>query len=243
MAPYFNKTLIGKFINDQTRPLFMKPVPIIVISTLIFCHSAFHPLYAADLNPDLNPDLKTKGWQIHHLKSATHYQSMSLAGELIIKSSSNASASLLINEHIVDLTKTPLLTWSWKTDSLIKAKRPSPEKTKLGDDFVARIHVVAKGAWPWQIHVLNYVWSAQNPIGAHWNNPYTHKEKMIVVETGDANLHLWQRYQRNIQADFKQYFDLNVTEISAYAIMTDTDNTEGEASAYFKNIRFISSKP
>jgi len=216
----------------------MKPIQIIAILALTFCQGTFQSLHASDLNPEL----KTQGWQIHHLKSATHYQPMRLAGETIIQSTSNASASLLINEHRVDLTQTPLLTWSWKTDALIKPKNSSPEKTKAGDDFVARIHVVAKGTFPWQVHVLNYVWSAQNPVGAYWNNPYTDKEKMIVVETGDANLHLWQRYQRNIQADFKQYFDLDVTEISAYAIMTDTDNTEGEASAYFKNIQFISGK-
>ncbi|PCJ15208.1 MAG: hypothetical protein COB04_13610 [Gammaproteobacteria bacterium] len=188
---------------------------------------------------ELNNHLSQLGWQIHHLKSATHYQPLEIAGEAIIQSTSKQSASLLIKQQTVNLNKTPLLTWSWRTDALIKSTHPKPEKTKSGDDFVARIHVVAKGFLPWQVHVLNYVWSAQYPVGADWDNPYTDKEKMIVVETGDAGLHLWQSYQRNIQSDFKQYFDLDVSKISAYAIMTDTDNTQGEASAYFKDIRFI----
>lgn len=235
----------------MNHPLTLHPS--IPLSLLFLCLTTLH-LYCPQktLAQDalikmpgsaLAPNLKQQGWQIHHLKPATHYRLTQTQEETLIHATSKSSASLLIKEHTVDLTETPILTWSWKTDALIQSKHPNPEKTKSGDDFVARLHVVAKGAFPWQIHVLNYIWSAQNPVGAHWDNPYTKKEKMIVVETGGANLHLWQNYQRNIQADFKQYFDLDVSKISAYAIMVDTDNTAGEANTYFKNIRFKRRKP
>ena len=38
--------------------------------------------------------------------------------------------------------------------------------------------------------------------------------------------------------DFKRYFDMDIDAIDGIAVMSDCDNTGGETTAWFRNIRF-----
>lgn len=202
---------------------------------IIFCA----PVYASDI--ETPRELKQAGWQVHHFVEGTHYtfvKSETSNKSKVIHASSKAAASGLVKKLNVDLTNTPTLSWSWKSERLLQAPKPYVEKSKPGDDYTARLYVIAKGRFFWQTKALNYVWSSQYPVGDSWYNPYTNNAKMIVVESGTLNLGQWLSYSRDIKADFKKYFDINISEINAIAIMTDTDNTQGEAESWYRDIQF-----
>jgi hypothetical protein len=69
-------------------------------------------------------------------------------------------------------------------------------------------------------------------------NPYTDRVMMFVVEGGDAKLQQWVTERRNVYEDYKKAFGEEPTTISGVAIMTDTDNTNESAVAWYGDITF-----
>ena len=115
------------------------------------------------------------------------------------------------------------------------------EKMKVGDDYPARIYaIVSGGAFFWRTKALNYVWSSNQEVGSSWPNAFTSNAVMTAVQSGPENIGKWVRQKRNIREDFRRYFGKDVKKIDAVAIMTDTDNAGGKATAHYGNIYFSS---
>lgn len=85
--------------------------------------------------------------------------------------------------------------------------------------------------------VLMYVWSNALPVGTVITNPRTDRIRKIVVESGPDRLRQWQRYQRDVRADFEQAFGEAPGVLQSIGIMTDTDNTRGRTQAAYGDIR------
>ncbi|WP_157375234.1 DUF3047 domain-containing protein [Alcanivorax hongdengensis] len=143
-----------------------------------------------------------------------------------------ASASGLVREADFSLRETPWLHWQWRADVLPDWPAAN-EQRKGGDDFVARVYVVHKGFFPWQSRAINYVWSRQQPVGAHWPNPFASQAHMVVVQ-GPGEAPGWHAFARNVREDFQRYHHIDVDQVQALAIMTDTDNTGATAHACYR---------
>lgn len=157
---------------------------------------------------------------------------------IVLQAHSDASASGLIYKQDIDLTKTPYLNWSWKITDTLKG---NDEQTKLGDDYPARIYIVVSGGLAfWKTLSLTYVWSSHQAIGRHWPNAYTSNAHMVSIQSGPQLVGQWQHEKRNIRQDLKTYFGDDLKEVHAVAIMTDTDNTGTDITAYYGNIYFSS---
>jgi hypothetical protein len=59
---------------------------------------------------------------------------------------------------------------------------------------------------------------------------------MVAVESGDENAGTWVTEERNVYEDYRRLFGEDPPDIGAVALMTDTDNTGGEATAYYGDI-------
>jgi hypothetical protein len=64
-------------------------------------------------------------------------------------------------------------------------------------------------------------------------NPRTDRIRKLVVESGVARKGLWLDYSRDISADFKLAFGEMPGKLTSIAFMTDTDNTQSEAAAWY----------
>ncbi|MFM6990018.1 MAG: DUF3047 domain-containing protein [Rhodoferax sp.] len=84
---------------------------------------------------------------------------------------------------------------------------------------------------------LMYVWSNQQPVDSVIINPRSDRIRKIVVETGPAHLKQWRRYERHIRVDFEKAFGEPPGALMGLAIMTDTDNTQSKARAWYGDIR------
>jgi len=65
---------------------------------------------------------------------------------------------------------------------------------------------------------------------------------MVVVESGTEKAGAWVSEQRDILNDYQRLFGGEPRQLGAIAVMTDTDNTGGEALAWYSDIT-ISSQP
>lgn len=193
--------------------------------------AALQPLsaFAADYEPSAIP-----GWEQIVFSGRTQYRQTKKCVEAV----SRGGASGLIQRVDVSLAAKPVLAWGWQASDILNVgapvSDPASEKSKAGDDFVARVYVIREGFFPWQTKAINYVWSREHPVGSYWPNPFTSNAMMVVLQTGNEGLGQPQHFERDVRADFKTYFDLDVENIHAVAVMTDTDNTGGQATACYK---------
>jgi Protein of unknown function (DUF3047) len=179
------------------------------------------------------------GWKTKEFKGQTQYKVAKLDGSQVLKADSNAAASGLFYEQRIDLEKTPIMNWRWRIENRLGA---IDEQTKSGDDFAARVYVVKSGGLVfWNTKAINYVWSSTSPKDKTWPNPFAGDHAtMVAVRSSSDNIGTWYTEKRNIRADFKKLTGEDVLYIDAVAIMTDTDNAKGKATAYYGDIYFTS---
>jgi hypothetical protein len=181
-------------------------------------------------------------WEAKEFKGQTSYKLVDLAGTKVLKAESAGSASGLFNEQRIDLHKTPVMNWRWHIEN--RLGNNINEQVKSGDDYAARVYVIASGgAAFWQTKAINYVWSSTSPVGNVWPNPYAYagangKMMMIAVRSSTDQAGTWYSEKRNILTDLKHQFGEEIRYIDAVAIMTDTDDSHGKATAYYGDIYF-----
>lgn len=175
-------------------------------------------------------------WQEESFKGHTDYQVIPDEDEFSLKAHCEGTASAFYRRMKVDLTKTPILRWSWRIERIHAGL---DDVSKEGDDYAARVYVVYKGKMPWDVNAMNYVWSNAQQQGRSWPNAYTGRAIMVAQESGTPeDSGVWIEESRNVREDFKRYFSRNVSRIDGVAVMTDCDNGGGTATGYYRDIRF-----
>ena len=178
------------------------------------------------------------GWDEHGFLSRadTRYRLVVDDGRKVVAASCKDSAGGLYWRGDVDLTQTPVLHWSWKVDRVYAGL---DEATKHGDDFPARVYVAIGSRWlPWTLRTLSYVWSNARPPAEHWPSPYSDQAQLFAVRAGDQGVGQWQQQSRNVRADFQTAFGTDVKHIGAVAVMSDCDDSDTQARAWFGDLHF-----
>jgi hypothetical protein len=187
----------------------------------------------------------------HH----TQYEVVKDGETMVIKATSDASASGLTKEVNIDPREYPVVRWRWKVDHVLQH---SDVRRKDGDDYPARLYITFQydaekvGAFrklkykagralfgDIPIAALNYIWETSTPIGTVIENAYTDFAQMIVVESGQDKVGQWVNEERNVYEDYQRAFGEEPPMINGVAIMTDTDNTKDRATAYYGDITFV----
>lgn len=198
-----------------------------------------------------------EGWKpltFKKIPKHTSYEVMKEGDVTIVKAVSSASASGLTKPVVIDPREYPIIRWRWKIDNVLKG---SDVTLKEGDDFPARLYItfaydpdkvsfgkklkfkagqVLFGDIP--IAALNYIWDTNMPVGTIVENAYTDFAKMVIVESGPQNVGMWVDEERNIYEDYKKAFGEEPPMINGVAIMSDTDNTKEQVTAYYGDIVF-----
>lgn len=214
---------------------------------IIYCWAVF---VMGSVHAEVNiTHLETNGianWQSKEFSNLTHYEVIEYEKAKALRARSKKSASGLVLEQKIDLNKTPIMTWSWLTKNKLSRLN---ERTKQGDDYVARIYLVIDGGLlVWNSKSINYVWSSNQVKGQVWDNPFAgSKVKMLAVQGKDASINTWYQEQRNVYEDLIAIFGDKGSQkanlaayqyIDAVAIMTDTDNSQNQAETLYGDIIF-----
>lgn len=191
----------------------------------------------------------------HKIDKHTEYSLVEDDGTVVVKAMSHGSSSGLTREVTIDPKEYPIIEWRWKIENVLQK---SDVTTKEGDDYPARLYItfvydeskidfldqaqyeLAKllhGKYP-PTGAINYIWESRSPIGTMVPNPYTDRAVMIVVESGEAKAGQWVTESRNLYEDYRTAFGDDPPPVSGVAVMTDTDNTQESAVAYYGDITF-----
>ncbi len=192
------------------------------------------------------------GWQ-HQVfpgKRRSEYRHAHKQGRDAVMVRAHASASMLRQRVRIEPDQLGQLRFSWLVPSLIAQADISQRDA---DDAPVRLVLVFEGdrsrfsakdaalsdlsealtGEPLPYATLMYVWSNRHPEGAVIRNPRTSRIRKLVMETGEGRLNRWLDYERDVRADFVTAFGEPPGALLAVGIMTDTDNTQSRAQAWY----------
>jgi hypothetical protein len=197
------------------------------------------------------------GWKpltFKKIPKTTEYTVVRDGDTVAVRAESRGSASGLTREVSIDLKEYPIVAWRWKVNNVVAA---GDVTRKSGDDYAARLYITFayesdKVRWSRKakyqagrllfgdipIAAINYIWDRATPVGTVVPNAYTDFVRMIVVESGAANVERWEQEERNLYDDYQRAFGGEPPKVNGVAIMTDTDNTGETATAYYGDIAF-----
>jgi len=179
-----------------------------------------------------------KSLKVRKVKGKTTYTVGSNDNGNYLKAEAEGKASGLGKELKINLLKTPFINITWKVEKDLSG---IIENSKKGHDYAARVFVVKKtGTTALSNRAINYVFSSNNPTGNNWPSPYTKKSIDYVLSTTKEHHNQWITVKANVREHFKKLHDLEVSELTGVAIMTDTDNSKLKAISYYQNIYFSS---
>ncbi|MGH7958811.1 MAG: DUF3047 domain-containing protein [Opitutaceae bacterium] len=220
-------------------------------STLLVALAAGAPAWAVDgraaeagsqtLFDHFSPTWRVPWREQRLFAKPTVYDVASDSGQPVLHAISRSANAALVREVARPAPTAARLCWRWKVrDALTGNAR---ERQRAGDDYAARVFVVFETSWlPLRTRAINYVWAAHEPAGSMFASPYTANVGIIVLRSGAADAGKWQVESRDALADYRAFFGVPPTRISAVAVLVDTDNTGREAEAWFADL-ILETKP
>ena len=192
----------------------------------------------ADLVPSRLPaEGVPRGWHLKEFAGQAAVDLVRSDGRLAIRLRSQQASFALHRDVVVDLGAFPYLTWSWKVTQLPAA---GDVRDTARDDQAAQLYVVFP-RWPSPrsaSDVIGYVWDSRAPVGTRLRHPKAPNVRIVVVESGTEKLDVWQRYQRNVAADYAALFGQPAPRVGTLALMVDSNDTRAAAEALVADLAF-----
>ena len=197
--------------------------------------------------------LEWQPWVFSRFNRRTDYRVIEMDGRRVLRAQAQTAASGLLQEIDIDPLVSRHLKWHWSVPQLL----PEADLSKKGSDdspvrmivsfdgdlakldvedraMAGMVKMVSGREMPYA--TLMYVWDNKLPIGTFLDSPHSSRVKLIVVESGSDRLGKWVSYSRNLVADFKRAFGEMPEKIITVGVMTDTNATEKDATAYYGDI-------
>jgi len=194
-----------------------------------------------------------KHLQLASFKNNTDYSVVAEDGTVAIRAVAHNAASFLASKVEFDPHEFPMLSWRWKVAQGIPAavtteqsKEDSPARIMIAfdgdlsklsakDRFAARAAQSLSGN-PLPYATLMYIWGEKVSVDSITTSSRSARIKMLAVAADEQGIGRWQSYSRNLVEDFKRAFGEDPGKVLSIEIMTDTDNTGGEAQTYYGDI-------
>lgn len=86
---------------------------------------------------------------------------------------------------------------------------------------------------------LMYVWDNHAPVESILHSPRSDRIRKVVLDSGDKQLRRWRTHRRQLAADYRRAFGEEPGALLAVALMTDADNTNSRAEAWYSDVVLI----
>ena len=201
-----------------------------------------------------------KPFQLASFKNSTEYTMVTEDGAVVVRAMAHNAASFLAAKVDFEPHQFPMLSWRWKVAQGIPAantaeqsKEDAPVRVMVAFDgdtskLSAKDRFAAKAAQsisgiglPYA--TLMYIWGGKVAVDSITTSSRSARIKMLAVAADDQGTGKWQSYSRNLVDDFKRAFGEDPGRVTSIQIMTDTDNTGGDAVGFYGDISVSASKP
>lgn len=182
----------------------------------------------------------TKGWEKEWetkllFRRGNRFRVVEEDSNKVLSVHSAASASGIFRKVKLKPIVPGTISWLWKIKSSLETNMK--ERSKDGDDYAARVFLLYEPSFfRWRIPTVCYVWAGNQNVGSIFKSPYTNTVCMIVLQSGNQRSGEWIREERDYIEDYKKCFDRTPKELSAVAIMVDTDDTGAQTTTWFDEV-------
>jgi hypothetical protein len=194
------------------------------------------------------------------IKEHSTYTAVKEGDLTFLKAESKASASGIVSKGTFDVRVYDRMSWRWKVDNVYEK---GDATTKAGDDYPIRVFILfaydpsrasfgqrlkygtAKllyGEYP-PDSGLSYVWASREAEHGIYTNPFTDREKEVVLRAGKAGLGTWVAEEVNILEDYRKAFGTDPPAVAGVAVMNDSDNTGEAAVSYLTDLEVYRNPP
>jgi hypothetical protein len=199
-------------------------------------------LFAAPLPKLLLGDFTSvweKDWETKLLyKRGNQFHVVTEDGNKVLRVDSAQSASGMFRAIKQKPVAAGKIAWRWKVKSSLESN--TEERSKSGDDYAARVFLLFEPSFfRWRIPTVCYVWAGTEKVGSTFKSAYSNNVCMVVLQSGNQKAGTWIQEERDYIEDYKQCFDRSPKELSAAAIMVDTDDTGAQATAWFDDLTLV----
>ena len=192
----------------------------------------------ADVVPGQLPaDGVPTGWDLKEFVGKPDIELLRTDGRLALRLRSEGSAFALYRDVVVDPATQPRLAWSWKV-TLLPASADARDPRR--NDQAIGLYVVFP-RWPAPLstsEVLGYVWDTTAPVGTVVTLEKARNVRLLVVDSGRANLGQWRQHDRDVARDYASVFGTLPGRVGKLAVMADADHTQGLGEALVADLRF-----
>jgi hypothetical protein len=178
------------------------------------------------------------------------FEPVRVDGRAALRVRADSSVSILRQRFMPSMASVGRLSLSWRVDGLptdadlaVSSQADSPVRVVLAFDG-------DRSRWTHRDHLLSemsrlltgeelpyaslvYVWSAKDRPGTVVVNPRTDRIRKVVLDSGVADIGKWRDHVRDVRADFRLAFGEEPGPLRLVGLMTDTDNTDSQLTAWY----------
>lgn len=212
------------------------------------------PVVAGAVGTGLSPILKAVGWReiTFDGKKPNHFEPC--VGDCV-KVEVDNSVSMIAKPVMVDLGRTPRLSWEWMIDrppppgdlaekgmddravAVFVTFPYDPETASFSEKMLRPLVEMAEGADA-PGRVISYVWG-DGPPGQLIENPYYGTVNVMVVRrTRTDRPGVWLMEMADVVADHQRAFGYRPKSVAHVLISGDRDDSHTRGAAYVRNLMF-----
>ena len=186
-----------------------------------------------------NSPYALRGWSEKIFRGKTFYEvALDQKAGFVMKVQSQGTSSGLYRKVKVPIHKGPILEWEWKVTRFPQYNKQLPLEDVHNNDYAVRIYAIFEGRTLFSSDVIEYVWDNRVSSGTYSNSPLSERVKIFVVRGNSDNpSDQWHQEKRNLAKDYEMLFgEFPRKNLTAIAIMSDSDDTQSSTEAYLKHI-------
>jgi hypothetical protein len=189
-------------------------------------------------------------------KTPTHFEYARREGRDTVSVDAQSSMSVVQQVLRIEAEQLGMVRFSWNVPALIdgadmalRDKDDAPVRILLAFDGDrsrfspkdAALSELARALTgePLPYATLMYVWCNHRTPGSIIQSPRTDHVRKLVVESGQGGLNQWREYERDIRSDYERVFGEKPGALVGIAIMSDSDNTRSQASAWYGPVQLL----
>jgi hypothetical protein len=206
------------------------------------------------------PPQEWKHVPLASFKKNTEYTVVTEDGVMVLRAIAHGAASgLMFNTHF-DPHQFPMISFRWKVaqgiadaDNADPTKEDSPVRVMVGfdgdtsklslKDKIASSTAQTASGHPLPYALLMYIWGNKVPVDSVTVSSRTSRIRMLALSAGDKDIGKWQTFTRNLVEDYKRVFKEEPGNVTSIELLTDTDNTSGDAEAFYGDISVGPARP
>jgi hypothetical protein len=175
------------------------------------------------------------GWRARKDSGKVTYSVQEENGLRFLRAISNGLGIQAGREYEWDLTKYPVMAWSWRARLFPQG---GDERESSKNDSVLAVYMTVPHSRIQGPKAVKYIWSERVPVGTRLSSNMGLTQVLVLRSGAPANREQWVEERVNALEDYTRLFgEPPAVKPAGIAVLTDADDTRSRAEGDYANFR------